>query len=63
MFQRTLHMLLVCLLTSILVAEVVNAQEFVTDGLLAFYSFDKNTIKGDELQDLWSENHGKIPLL
>lgn len=32
----------------------------MTDGPLAFYSFDKNTVAGDELEDLWSENHGKI---
>ena len=60
MLQRTLHLLLVCLLTNILVANFVCAQEFVTDGLFAFYSFDKNTVEGDELEDLWGENHGKI---
>ena len=36
------------------------AQEFVTDGLVAFYSFDKDTVKGDTLNDVIAKENAKI---
>ena len=36
------------------------AQEFVTDGLVAFYSFDKDTVKGDTLNDVFGKENAKI---
>ena len=50
--------LLVSLL--IFITVVANAQDFVTNGLLAFWTFDKNTVNGDVLKDVLGKNNGKI---
>lgn len=34
--------------------------EIVTDGLVSFWSFDKSTIVGDTVKDLWGSNHGTL---
>ncbi|MFQ6044565.1 MAG: LamG-like jellyroll fold domain-containing protein, partial [Candidatus Poribacteria bacterium] len=34
--------------------------QVVTDGLVSYWSLDKNTIKGDTVEDIWGENDGTI---
>jgi hypothetical protein len=38
----------------------VEGQEFVTDGLVSFWTFDRNTISGDTVEDVWGNNNGKV---
>ncbi len=38
----------------------VGAQEFVTDGLVSFWSFDANTVVGDTVEDVWGNNDGTM---
>ena len=52
MFAR---LLLIVLLVSVLAVAMVEAQEFVTEGLVAMYTLDKADIAGDEVKDM-SEN-------
>ena len=52
MFAR---LLLTVLLVSVLAVVMVEAQEFVTEGLVAMYTLDKEDIAGDEVKDM-SEN-------
>jgi len=41
-------------------ASIAAAQEYVTKDLIAFYTFDKGTVKGDVLSDVVGKNDGKI---
>ena len=34
--------------------------EIVTKDLVGFWSFDRTTIKGKTVNDIWSKNHGTI---
>ena len=34
--------------------------DFITDGLIGFWSLDKNTINGNTIKDLWGNNDGTI---
>ena len=43
-----------------LYANMAEAQPFVTKGLTSFWTFDKNTIKGDTVEDVWGENDGTM---
>ncbi|GIX05944.1 MAG: hypothetical protein KatS3mg115_0347 [Candidatus Poribacteria bacterium] len=36
------------------------AQQFVTDGLVAMYTFDKNTVQGEVVQDVFGGNDAKL---
>lgn len=38
----------------------VEAQEFVTAGLVSFWTFDRDTIDGDTVKDVWGGNDGKM---
>jgi hypothetical protein len=38
----------------------IEAQEFVTDGLVSFWSFDRATISGDTVKDVWGNNDGTM---
>ncbi len=38
----------------------IGAQEFITDGLVSFWSFDSGTVAGDTVQDIWGNNHGTM---
>ena len=38
----------------------VSAQIAITDGLAGYWSFDKETIVGDTIKDIWGANHGEI---
>jgi hypothetical protein len=37
----------------------LEAQEFVTDGLVSFWTFDQNTINGETVEDVWGGVDGK----
>jgi len=59
--QKTATILFLMLFTaSVLLTGLTPAQEFVTDGLVAFYSFDKDTVKGDTLNDVFGKKDAKI---
>jgi hypothetical protein len=38
----------------------IDALEFVTDGLVSFWTFNENTIEGDIVMDVWGDNDGKM---
>ena len=38
----------------------VTKAQMVTDGLVGYWSLDKNTIKGDTVEDVWGDNDGTI---
>ena len=44
----------------ILFTGLAQAQEFVTDGLVGFWSLDKKDIKGNTVNDIFGKNPGKI---
>jgi hypothetical protein len=50
---------LVSTVTVFMYANVAKA-DMVTDGLVSYWSLDKNTIKGDTVEDIWGENDGTI---
>ena len=52
-------LILVSLLTIFMYANAVQA-DMVTDGLVSYWSLDKNTIKGDTVSDIWGENDGTL---
>ena len=59
--QKTATILFLMLFTaSVLLTGLTPAQEFVTDGLVAFYSFDKDTVKGDTLNDVLAKKMRKF---
>ena len=33
--------------------------QIVTDGLVGYWTFDEADIKGEEVRDVWGNNHGK----
>ena len=43
-----------------LIAVAAQAQEFVTDGLVSFWSFDRSSIIAENVRDLWGHNNGTI---
>ena len=45
---------------AVLPANVVWAQEFVTDGLMGFWTLDEDSIDGKTVHDVRGENHGEI---
>jgi hypothetical protein len=51
--------LFVLVLLMLWLADQVNAQEFVTDGLISFWTFDGDTIDGNTVNDVWGSNHGE----
>ena len=59
------HLLLIAIVTiaflTVSISQVANGQEFVTDGLVLYYSFDKDTVTKNKVTDLSGEgNDGKI---
>jgi hypothetical protein len=48
---------LVSIVTIFMYANVAKA-DMVTDGLVSYWSLDKDTIKGDNVEDIWGENDG-----
>jgi len=51
---------LLVIIAAVLLASVAWAQEFVTDGLIGFWTLDEDTIDGNTVRDVWGENHGEI---
>ena len=45
---------------ALLFAVGTEAQQFVTEGLISFWTFDESTIQGDTLKDVWGSNDGTI---
>ena len=63
MFKRILAMVSVLALgiaAVFMYANVAEAEEFVTDELVSFWTFDREDIDGGILKDVWGENHGNI---
>lgn len=60
MFNRMLitTFLLLVIATSAWYSTVAEAQQFVTQGLVSFWSFDESSIEGGTLKDLWGNNDG-----
>lgn len=48
------------LAVALLFAFEAEAQQFVTEGLISFWTFDESTIQGDTLKDVWGNNDGII---
>lgn len=49
-----------CLAIGVVAAGSLVAQEYVADGLTAFWTFDKDTVQGDTLKDVLGKNDAKI---
>ena len=47
-------------IVAVLLVNVVVAQEFVTEGLIGFWTLDEDTINGKTAHDVWGDNHGEI---
>ena len=61
--KKYLYSITVATITFLTVStyQVANGQEFVTDGLVLYYSFDKDTVTKNKVKDLSGEgNDGKI---
>lgn len=53
-------MLLLIAVVVVVSMNIAWAQEFVTDGLIGFWTLDDDTIDGKTVRDVWGENHGEI---
>jgi len=58
--KQVVFTFLCTLITVFLFSNGVLAQQFATEGLISFWSCDKNTIEGETLKDLWGNNNGTI---
>lgn len=58
MKHRILMFIMVIFL--ICMANQIQAQEFITDGLVSFWPLDQSSIDGDIAMDVWGGNDGKI---
>lgn len=52
--------LLMVVTTVVWYTNITEAQPYATEGLISFWTFDKDTIKGDTVEDVWGENDGTI---
>jgi hypothetical protein len=59
MFGKTLIILFSLILSGFLV-NGLGSQQFVTDGLVGFWSLDRDTIESNNVADLWGDNDGTI---
>ncbi|HIE29622.1 TPA: LamG domain-containing protein [Candidatus Poribacteria bacterium] len=57
MFHKTVTILFIAVFTA---TSMSIAQQYVTDGLIGFWTLDQKNIKGDIANDVWGNNHGKI---
>ena len=53
------HKILITIFALTVIANFANAQ-LVQEGLVSYWSFNEDTIKGDTLNDLWGDNHGTL---
>ena len=62
MFSKMLSIAiaLAVITTAIVLAGVATAQEYVTDGLIGFWTMDENTIDGKTVRDVWEDNDGEM---
>ncbi len=51
---------LVVVAITVFLVNTALAQEFVTDGLVGFWTLDEDTIDGKVVHDVWADNHGEI---
>jgi len=58
MGYRSLLITLVVLMA--FVASQIEAQQFVTDGLVSFWSFDNSSMSGNITEDVWGNNDGEM---
>jgi len=59
MFKTSTYIVLAVIATSFMYANVTKAQ-YVTPGLVGYWSFDDNTIQGDTIEDVYGDNDGTI---
>ncbi len=50
----------IILAVALLLPGETKAQQFVTEGLISFWTFDEATIEGGTLKDIWGNNDGTI---
>jgi hypothetical protein len=62
MFKKTLIITFVLTVLGIAFwyANTAKAQEFVTDGLISFWNFDKSNVAGKTIKDVWGKSDGTI---
>ena len=62
MLKKTSYMLfpLAIIAIPVLLINVALAQEFVTNGLIGFWTLDEDTIDGNTVRDVQGERHGEI---
>jgi hypothetical protein len=58
MFCSAFKITIAFTLISVFVAYPAYAQEFVTDGLIAFWPLDQSSVDGDTVEDVYAENDG-----
>jgi len=59
MFRKVV-IILALFAISIVATSIANAQEFVTDGLISFWTLDKSTITGTTVNDVFGKTDGQI---
>ena len=49
-------------IAAFLLASAVGLSEaqIVREGLVSYWSFNEDSIKGDKVSDLWGDNHGQL---
>ena len=57
--KHTLFVITLTILLSIVISNLILA-EIVTDGLVSYWTFDKNDIIDNTLKDVWGENNVTI---
>ncbi|MDE0315307.1 MAG: LamG domain-containing protein [Candidatus Poribacteria bacterium] len=57
--MKKLYCLLTIAMTTVLFILNVTASNFVKDGLVSYWSFDKQHVRNNKVKDIWGENHGE----
>ncbi len=60
MFKQISFITIIVFTFAITFVEMSIAQQFVTDGLISFWTFDKSTISGKTVKDLMGKNDGTL---
>jgi len=61
LYQKVMRMLKLFLMLSffiLIMSEYGFAQEFVTNGLISYWTFDKTDMDGETVKDIWGQNNG-----
>lgn len=56
----TLGFMIAFIVTLALLTKNASAQKVVTDGLVSYWTLDKDTVTGNQVKDIIGNNHGKI---